>query len=136
MKPTIVGIDHLVLRTDNLEAMLVFYCDVLGCEIVRDEREQLGLVQLQAGSELIDLLLIGSEMGKLGGGAPTQYNNNLDHFCLRLRPISPQALCRYLRQRGIEVPNFERRNGAEGFGDSIYIKDPDGNTVELKSALQ
>lgn len=128
------GIDHLVLRTDNMKVMLDFYQNVLNCQVVRDEWHALGLVQLQAGSELIDLLDVDSEMGKKGGKAAGAQDNNLDHFCLRLARISNRDLRDYLQSSGVEVPGFENRNGAQGFGDSIYISDPDGNTIELKSS--
>ncbi|MGH9850530.1 MAG: VOC family protein [Blastocatellia bacterium] len=46
-------IDHVVLRVTELEAMLHFYCDALGCVIERSQ-EELGLTQLRAGRSLID----------------------------------------------------------------------------------
>ncbi len=52
----IAGIDHIVLRTDKLEAMQRFYCDILGCQIERDQMDKYGLLQLRAGSALIDLV--------------------------------------------------------------------------------
>jgi len=53
-------IDHLVLRVVNLEAMLRFYRDVLGCKIERTQ-EELGLTQLRAGRSLIDLVMVGGK---------------------------------------------------------------------------
>jgi len=129
----IVGIDHVVLRTTKLPEMLNFYCEVLGCKIERETELALGLTQLRAGNALIDLVNVDSELGRLGGGAPTQSENNLDHFCLQLQPISEDDIKQHLIGRGIEVGKFEDRYGAQGFGFSIYIKDPEGNTVELKS---
>jgi len=41
-------IDHVALRVTNLEAILRFYCDALGCEVER-RQEELGLTQLRAG---------------------------------------------------------------------------------------
>ena len=40
----------------------------------------------------------------------------------------------YLSAQGLETGNFEERYGAQGFGQSIYINDPDGNTIELKAS--
>ena len=131
----ILDIDHLVLRTAHLEAMLAFYHDVLGCRIERDEVARIGLMQLRAGNALIDLVVVDSELGRLGGGAPSQDGNNLDHFCLRIQAISNEELKSYLISQGVECEDFATRNGAQGFGDSVYIQDPDGNKVELKSAL-
>jgi len=131
----IVGIDHLVLRTTKLEEMLTFYCDILGCIIERQTEKQLGLTQLRAGNALIDLLEVNSQLGKLGGGPASLSENNLDHFCLQLKKIVPQELTKHLTGFGISLTDFSLRYGAQGFGQSLYIKDPEGNTVELKSQI-
>lgn len=62
-------IDHVVLRVTDLEAMLRFYCDALGCKVER-RREELGLTQLRAGRSLIDLVTVDGELGRLGGSPP------------------------------------------------------------------
>jgi len=129
---SIIAIDHIVLRTTKLAEMLLFYGKVLGCNIER-ELPELGLTQLRAGNALIDLVDVNSELGKLGGGAPTKQDNNVDHFCLQIKTVSPENLKRYLAEFDIELGQFEERYGAQGFGLSIYIKDPEGNVVELKN---
>ncbi|RDX36386.1 VOC family protein [Kangiella sp. HD9-110m-PIT-SAG07] len=131
----IAGIDHIVLRTSMLKEMLNFYCDVLGCRVERETSEELGLIQLRAGTALIDLVTVDGKLGRMGGGAPTEKNNNLDHFCLQLKPISEEAIQRHLKLHDIETDGFDKRYGAQGFGQSIYIQDPEGNTVELRSQL-
>lgn len=131
----IAGIDHIVLRTTRLSAMLYFYCDILGCSIERETSEELGLTQLRVGNCLIDLVVVDSQLGALGGGAPTLTENNLDHFCLQLKPISETEIKKYLLSRDVTVDDFSKRYGAQGFGPSLYIKDPEGNTVELKSQV-
>jgi glyoxylase I family protein len=128
----IAGIDHIVLRTANLSEMLRFYCDVLGCNIERETSAEIGLTQLRAGSALIDLVTVSSKLGKIGGGPPTATENNVDHFCLQLHPVSEDHIRHHLQQHGIEAGEFGDRYGAEGIGRSIYIKDPEGNTVELR----
>ena len=131
----ILSIDHLVLRTSHLTEMVEFYTEVLGCSLARDEVAQLGLLQLRAGDALIDLVVVDSELGKLGGGPPLSTNRNLEHFCLRLAKIDNQSLINHLKAKQVEFEPFALRNGAQGFGDSIYIYDPDGNKVELKSEI-
>ena len=131
----IVGIDHVVLRTSKLEAMLDFYGRVLGCAVERETSPETGLVQLRAGNALIDLVTVDGELGRKGGGPPSASENNLDHFCLQLEPISEADISAQLRAHGIEPGPFEDRYGAEGMGRSVYIRDPEGNTVELRSRL-
>ena len=127
----ILGIDHIVLRVADLDRMLDFYSDVLGCSVERRE-DSIGLVQLRAGAALIDLVPVDSELGRAGGAAPGAEGRNLDHFCLRLEPFDEDAIRAHLARHGIEAGPLKRRYGAEGVGHSIYITDPEGNVVELK----
>ncbi len=131
----VAGIDHIVLRTTKLQAMLEFYNGILGCRIERETSPKTGLTQLRAGNALIDLVVVDSKLGKLGGGAPTQTGNNVDHFCLQLKSISEEEIKAYLESNGVEAGEFENRYGAQGFGKSVYVKDPEGNVVELRSQI-
>jgi len=56
----------------------------------------------------------------------------MDHFALRVTPFDEAAIRAWLAERGIETEVALPRYGAEGTGPSIYIRDPDGNLVELK----
>ena len=124
-------IDHLVLRVVDLDRMLRFYCDGLGCTVER-RQDKIGLVQLRAGAALIDLIPVDGELGRVGGAAPGKGARNLDHFCLRVEPFDEMAIRRHLQARGIEVGPVASRYGAEGQGPSIYVTDPEDNVVELK----
>lgn len=129
------GLDHIVLRTSRMDEMLHFYRTVLGCPVERELSPELGLVQLRAGTALIDLVAVDSELGRAGGGPPAASGNNMDHFCLQLKPQPEEDISNYLAAQGIEVSPFERRYGAQGFGNSIYLSDPEGNTVELRNRI-
>ena len=124
-------IDHIVLRVADLDRAIHFYCEVLGCH---EERrvEEVGLVQLRAGRSLIDLVDVTSPIGRQWGAGPGAEGRNVDHFCLRIDPFDEQEIAAELTRHGIEAGEVARRYGAEGMGPSIYISDPDGNTVELK----
>ena len=127
----IKNVDHLVLRVSDLDAMLRFYRDVLGCTMEKVQ-EKLGLYQLRAGSALIDLVPVSGPLGQRGGAAPGREARNMDHFCLRIEPFDAEAIARHLDAHGVAHGPVESRYGAEGEGPSIYVKDPEGNTVELK----
>ena len=129
------GIDHVVLRTTKLPEMLHFYCQILGANLERELPKEMGLVQLRAGSALIDLVTVDSQLGQLGGKPPSQDGRNVDHFCLQIVPVEEHALLEYLSQHNIVCEGFAERYGAEGFGRSLYIQDPEGNVVELKPKL-
>jgi catechol 2,3-dioxygenase-like lactoylglutathione lyase family enzyme len=124
-------IDHLVLRVANLEAMVDFYCRVIGCALER-RQDKLGLVQLRAGRSLIDLVSISGALGAAGGAAPGSEGRNLDHFCLRVEPFDLTEIRTLLAKNGVQAGDVESRYGAEGEGPSIYLLDPEGNVIELK----
>ncbi len=129
------GLDHVVLRVADLERSAAFYRDVLGCAVEKWQPE-LGLLQLRAGSALIDLVTLDGPIGREGGSGPAREGRNLDHFCLRLERFDETLLREHLAAYGVEAGKTADRYGAEGYGASIYIRDPDGNTVELKAPAE
>lgn len=124
------GIDHVVLLVDGMEAARDFYCGVIGCSIDRALPEY-GMLQLRAGAALIDLVDIGSEEG--GWARPEmEGGRNLDHVCLATGPWEEAALRAHLAANGVEIVEEGIRYGARGNGLSFYVRDPFGNTLELK----
>ena len=129
------GIDHLVLRITDLDRMLAFYVDTLGCTVER-RQDEIGLVQLRAGRSLIDLVPVDGKLGRQGGAAPGPEARNLDHFCLRVEPFDEAGIRAHLAAHGVPAGATESRYGAEGEGPSIYLSDPEGNVIELKGPPQ
>ncbi len=124
-------LDHIVLRANDADRLVRFYVDVLGCRVER-ELPELGLIQLRAGSSLIDVIPVAGALGRRGGRGPGPEGRNLDHFCLLVEGVSRAALRELLRTHGVDHTDFERRYGATGYGDSLYVEDPESNVVELK----
>ena len=130
---SLIGIDHVVLRVTDMTTMIEFYCDILGGTIER-QVEEFGLVQLRAGSSLVDLVDVDGKIGRNGGAAPGAEGRNLDHFCLRIDRFDATTLKKYLTGCGVCIGEVYSRYGADGVGPSLYINDPEGNTVELKGS--
>lgn len=124
-------IDHLVLKVHDLDRMSAFYIDVLGCKLDR-EAGSFGLAQLRAGASLIDLLDARSDFGLRSGSPPDGKAPNMDHFCLKVQPWDGEAILAHLDAHGVQHGPIETRNGADGAGPSLYLTDPEGNSVELK----
>ena len=116
----VVGFDHVVLNTRNAEAMLAFYCDELGLEPVRVEEWRRGEVLFPSvrvtPETLIDLF------------PADRTGENMGHFCLVIEPTD-------LDELAARFPGAQRADGlfgAQGFASSVYVQDPDGNTIELR----
>jgi len=127
----LAGIDHVVLRVCDIDAMLGFYRDVLGCRLAK-HNERLDLWHLDAGGSMIDLIPVSGVLGAKGGAAPGPEGRNVDHVALKVEPFDADAILAHLAAHGIEAEDVKTRFGADGDGPSIYLRDPEGNGVELK----
>ena len=123
----VAGLDHLVLRVADLDRAIRFYGEVLGCHVER-RLDEPKLVQLRAGTSMIDLVPCGPDEAP----SMTMGGRNMEHYAVRIAKMDVPALTAHLAKYGIDAGEVRRRYGAEGYGSSIYITDPDGNTVELK----
>lgn len=128
---SVAGIDHVVLRVRDAEAAIAFYSGVLGCPVEK-RNDALGLIHLRAGDSLIDLVPVEGRLGAAGGAGPGAEGRNVDHVCLRLNAYDPAATMAHLDAHGVLYDAPASRYGAGGQADSIYLKDPDGNGLELR----
>jgi len=117
----VTGFDHVVLRCGDVERSIAFYCDELGLAPERVDEWRRGEVLFPSvrvtPTTIIDLF------------AAERSGQNVDHLCLVIEPTDLDALAE-------RFPGAKRADGlygAQGFASSVYITDPDGNTVELRS---
>ena len=127
----VAGIDHVVLRVRDADAALAFYNGVLGCPVEK-RNDVIGLIHLRAGDSLIDLVPLDGKLGAAGGAGPGDEGRNVDHVCLRLKNYDPEATMAHLDSHGVTYDPPASRYGATGETASIYLKDPDGNGIELR----
>jgi len=125
-------LDHLVLRTADLPRLVDFYVK-LGCRIERDRTDEMGMVQLRLGVSMLDIVDVNFG-GTRGARSPApDTERNLDHFAVRIEPFERDTILEFCRSNGIEAtPMAQPLFGADGMGPAVYLKDPDGNRVELK----
>jgi catechol 2,3-dioxygenase-like lactoylglutathione lyase family enzyme len=118
----VTSFDHLVLNVSDTERSLAFYCDELGLSPVRVEEWRRG--EIFFPSVRVDDTTIIDLVGLARSG------ENADHFCLVVEAQDFDELKRSGRFDVVDGP--DRRYGARGDGTSLYVRDPDGNTVELR----
>lgn len=121
----VIAFDHLVLNSADVERSLAFYCGLLGLEPVRVEEWRAGKAPFPSvrvsPTTVIDLLQRPDE-GPSG--------SNVDHICLVVEPLDWQEVIDSGVFTVLDGPG--ERFGARGTALSLYVSDPDGNTVELR----
>ena len=116
------GMDHVVLVVSDVERSVAWYADRLGLEPLRLDEWRRGEVffpSLRVDEGTIIDLLQGERTG-----------TNVDHLCLVIAETDLQAVADSGRFEVLDGP--DKRWGARGDGLSLYVRDPDGNTVELR----
>ncbi|EJL38101.1 lactoylglutathione lyase-like lyase [Caulobacter sp. AP07] len=128
----LLGIDHVVLRVLDPAVMERFYVEVLGCAVER-RQDEIGLLQLRAGAQLIDLVDVAGRLGRAGGAGPGEGGRNMDHLCLRVIDFEVEAVRAHLEAQGVKVGDVGLRYGSTGEAVSLYLSDPEGNGLELRA---
>lgn len=128
----VTDLDHIVLRVRDVEGAIEFYTQVLGLQPHRVEEYRKGEVPFpcaRVNSGTIIDLLPSPDQESIGDGP-----RNLDHYCLTIAETNMQRLSEELAERGVEVVSDGpgQRSGARGLATSIYIRDPEGNRIELR----
>jgi catechol 2,3-dioxygenase-like lactoylglutathione lyase family enzyme len=119
---TVTGLDHIVLRVADVERTLAFYCDELGLTGERVDEWRAGAAPFP--SARVDATTVIDFLAAERGG------ENMDHVCLVVAPLDLDALKASGRFLVVDGPDL--RWGAQGIATSLYVRDPDGNTVELR----
>lgn len=126
--PGVRGIDHIVLTVRDIEATCEFYARVLGMEVITFD---VGRRALRFGSQKINLHQAGREVAP---HARHPAPGSADFCLLTARPLA--EVIAYIRSCGVEIlAGPVRRNGAVGMLESVYLRDPDGNLIEVARPL-
>ncbi len=126
-------LDHIVLNARDVERQLAFYADVIGLAPERDAEYRRGTVlfpSLRLGPDsVIDILP--PTLWAADGDDKTK--PNVDHFCIAVAPADWEPLLARLERGGVALELSPTRLwGARGEGTAVYIRDPEGNRVELR----
>ena len=123
------GLDHIVLRSPDIERSIQFYCGVLGMDSVRADEWREGKVRfpsvrLNEGT-IIDLFPMGADEAF----SATQ---QLAHFCIVLEPGELAGAKKAIKAAGIAIEIEAIRWGARGNAESFYFQGPEGVQIELR----
>lgn len=121
-------IDHLVLTVESIEETIDFYTRILGMEVVTFGA---GRMALRFGAHKINLHQRGHEFEpKAAHPAP----GSADLCLITTFPI--EGVSAHLETNHVAIVEGPvRRTGAVGDLESIYIRDPDGNLIEIANLL-
>ena len=125
-----VGLDHLVLYVNDLDAATRWYEEVLGCTRGVDYPE-IAMRHLWFGAILIGLWDLSDPRAAYARPAVAG-GRNVDHIALATGPFDPAALLRHRARHGLTPEQHLIQTGARGLGHAIYIRDPWGNRIEIK----
>ena len=121
----VLALDHFVITTNNLETCLRFYTETLGMEA----KETSGRFSLWFGSQKIN---IHTRPAEFLPAAAHPLPGSLD-LCFEIEDDMEVVLAELKSKNAPLVTGIVERNGAKGKMRSIYLRDPDGNLVELAS---
>jgi catechol 2,3-dioxygenase-like lactoylglutathione lyase family enzyme len=117
------GIDHVVLTVPDVEAVTAWYRDELGLEVLRLEewrRKEVLFVSLRVSSTSLIDVLQGERTGE-----------NVNHVALVVEDVDLDELAASGRFEIVMGP--ADLYGARGTGRGVYVRDPAGNVVELRT---
>jgi catechol 2,3-dioxygenase-like lactoylglutathione lyase family enzyme len=121
-------LDHLVLTVRDIDRTCDFYRRVLGMDVVTFGS---GRTALRFGDQKINLHQAGKEFEPKAAQATT---GSADLCFLTRTPLGEWMT--HLQSSGVEILEGPvRRTGALGPIESIYLRDPDGNLIEVSTAL-
>ena len=127
----ITEMDHIVLRTRDVEESLRFYTEVLGLQAERVEQWRAGEVRFPSARINADTIIDFFASEEIPNGRDDVRNQ--DHFCMVINETDMDALKARFEDAGIDIQAGPgKRWGSHGDGISLYIYDPDDNVVELR----
>ena len=121
-------LDHLVLTVKDIDTTVTFYTQVLGMkkEVFKESR-----VALKYGNQKINLHLLGKEFEPK---AQNVKEGSADLCFIIDTPI--QEAKEYIEGLDIKIiEGIVNRTGANGEIQSIYLRDPDMNLIELSNYI-
>lgn len=132
MTPMIASLDHLVLTVTDIDATVAFYTETLGMEAeVFHPADGTTRTALRFGTQKINLHQAGAAF-RPHARSPVPGSGDL---CF-LTSEDLEAWAAHLDAQGVAIEEGPvARSGAVGPIRSIYLRDPDGNLLEISQPV-
>ena len=127
--PRLERIVETAVYVDDITRSRAFYVDVLGCEPLLESQRLLALSV--SGASVLLLFQRGATTEPFptpGGTVPPHGATGMQHFAFAIRADSADDWLKHLGERDVTV---ESRVRWPRGGESLYVRDPDGHSVEL-----
>lgn len=126
---SVEGLDHVVLTVADVDRTIGFYCGLLG---MRHETFGDGCHRVVFGEQALNLHALGAEPTPNAASATP---GSADLCLITTTPV--EGVMRVVEDAGLDVEQGPvERSGATGRLLSVYLRDPDGNLVELANRLE
>ena len=140
------GVWHFSFTVSDMERSVAFYRDLLGCELMAEQEKEGGYLaaivgypdahvrmahlRVPGGEHVIELFEYLAPAGTRADVEPG--NVGASHLCFLVEDLP--ALYEQLREEGVDSfvsPPVEVDTGVNKGGYALYLRDPDGISVEL-----
>lgn len=125
----IVNLDHFVLTVNDLNKSVEFYHQIIGLPIIKDQTNE-NFASLKCGHSLLRMRKLSNDAGAIV--ADHLSTGNFD-FCFETTSEITDVIAEFKAKKiSIELGPVTK-HGAKGKMTSVYVRDPDGNLVEISS---
>lgn len=124
----IINLDHMVLTVKNLDISKKFYHEVIGLPIVDEQKNN--FVSLRCGNSLIRLRKLSNDANAI---VADKLQTGVFDFCLETSASVDEVIANF-KHFGVTIAQGPIiKHGAKGSMTSVYVRDPDGNLVEIST---
>ena len=118
------GVVHFSIPVSDLDASRTFYTEILGLKLVSVARTN-GMVFLRAGDDHVILARSDAPLKRSAA------DSRRAHHAFKVDADKYEAAKSWLASKGVEVFEEEDRKKGVFVGRQFYIRDPDGNVIEI-----
>lgn len=125
----IINLDHFVLTVNDLQRSLTFYHNVIGLPLIKEQTND-SVVTMRCGHSLLKLR---QRENKVGAIVAKHLSPGSFDFCLESSQKPAEIVAKFKKRQIPIALGPVTKHGSKGKMKSVYVRDPDGNLVEISS---